>query len=159
MTDDTETELFDDAIGLALAYSTLSDGSDVRPDVRRELLARCVAPPLPDGFHIRSASGNTWMPHPVPGILMKILSINHDRDYATLLLDVSPGTRFPPHHHSGPEECYVISGSLETCGRRLAAGDFVHADAGTDHAELRSDEGCQVLLVVPIEELLGHRAP
>jgi anti-sigma factor ChrR (cupin superfamily) len=159
MSDDIETELFDDAIGLALAYSTLSDRTEVRAGLRRELLARCAPPPLPNGFHIRSASENTWMPHPVPGILMKILSVNHDRDYATLLLDVSPGTHFPAHHHSGPEECYVISGSLETCGRRLVAGDFIHADAETDHAELSSAEGCRVLLVVPLDELGDHAHP
>jgi quercetin dioxygenase-like cupin family protein len=157
MTDDLENELFDDAIGLALAYSTLADGIEVRDEVRRDLLARCVPPPLPEGFHVRSASDDNWMPHPVSGILMKILSVNPDHDYATLLLDVSPGTRFPAHHHSGPEECYVISGSLETCGRRLVAGDFIHADADTDHSELVSEQGCRVLLVVPLDEL-GDRA-
>ena len=35
-----------------------------------------------------------------------------------------PGTRFPANHRAA-EECYVLSGSLYTCNRRLAAGDFV----------------------------------
>ena len=90
---------------------------------------------------------------------MKVLSVNRDSDYATILLDVSPGTRFPAHHHDGAEECYVLSGSLYTCGRHLVAGDFVHADAGTDHGELWTEEGCQVLLVVPVDEHLDHLAP
>jgi quercetin dioxygenase-like cupin family protein len=156
MEDDNETELFEDAIGLALAYSTLPDGIEVRDRVRRDLLARCVPPPLPAGFRISSAVDNGWMPHPVPGILMKILSVNQHCDYATLLLDVSPGTHFPAHHHSGPEECYVISGSVETCGRRLGGGDFIHADADTEHAGLFSEEGCRVLLVVPLAEIGDH---
>ena len=36
----------------------------------------------------------------------------------------------------------------------LGPGDFVHADAGTDHGELWTDEGAQVILVVPPEEHL-----
>jgi len=85
---------------------------------------------------------------------MKILAVNTRRGYATLLLDVAPGTRFPAHHHGGAEECYVVSGSLFTCGRRLGAGDFVHADGETDHGELWTEEGCRVILVVPPEEHL-----
>ena len=81
------------------------------------------------------------MPHPVPGIRMKVLALNKQRGYATLLLDVEPGTRFPAHHHGGAEECYVVSGSLFTCGRRLGPGDFVHADADTDHGELWTRRG------------------
>jgi anti-sigma factor ChrR (cupin superfamily) len=73
--------------------------------------------------------------------------------YATLLLDVDAGTRFPPHFHEGAEECFVLSGSLHTCGRHLKAGDFVHADADTHHGELYTEEGAQVLLVVPPNEL------
>ena len=87
------------------------------------------------------ASDDRWMPHPVPGIRMKVLALNKARGYATLLLDVAPGTRFPAHHHGGAEECFVVSGSIYTCGRRLGPGDFVHADADTDHGELWTDEG------------------
>ena len=79
---------------------------------------------------------------------------NKARGYATLLLDVAPGTRFPSHHHGGAEECYVVAGSLFTCDRRLGPGDFVHADAGSEHGELWTDEGCRVILVVPPEEHL-----
>ena len=85
---------------------------------------------------------------------MKVLALNRAAGYAALLLDVAPGTRFPSHHHSGAEECYVLSGSLYTCDRRMSAGDFLHADAGTDHGELRTEEGCRVLLVVPPEDEL-----
>ena len=54
----------------------------------------------------------------------------------------------------GAEECYVLSGTLFTCGRQLGPGDFVHADAHTDHGELFTEEGCQVLLVVPPEDYM-----
>ena len=153
MNDDSERETFDDAIAVALAFSTVRESPEPPADLRARILAGCVAAPLPAGFRIERAAADTWRRHPVPGIRMKVLAVNEARNYATLLLDVSPGARFPAHRHAGAEECYVVSGSLHTCGRLLRAGDFVHADPETEHGELRSDEGCQVILIVPVDEL------
>jgi anti-sigma factor ChrR (cupin superfamily) len=144
---------FDEIVELSLAQ--FAAGAETPgPGVKARLLAAIAEPPVPPGFSIRRAAEEDWMPHPVPGIRMKILALNRARGYATLLLDVQPGTRFPAHHHGGAEECYVVSGSLVTCGRRLVPGDFVHADGATEHGELWTDEGCQVILVVPPEEHL-----
>jgi anti-sigma factor ChrR (cupin superfamily) len=148
--DDVE---FDDLVIVALAHAAA--GPSPRAEVRQQLMDRLAAvePPIPTGFAVHFSGEDRWLPHPVPGIRMKVLALNRAAGYATLLLDVAPGTHFPAHHHKGAEECYVISGSVHTCGRRLGPGDFVHADAGTDHGELWTKEGCQVLLVVPPEEL------
>ncbi|MEO8075548.1 MAG: cupin domain-containing protein [Acidobacteriota bacterium] len=143
---------FDEEITLALAWATVDSRVGPRPQVREQLLARLGAPAVPTGFSFHLASDPGWLPHPVPGIRMKVLAKNRRSGYATLLLDVSPGVRFPPHHHGGAEECYVISGSLYTCGRRMDAGDFLHAEADTDHGELWTEHGCRVLLVVPDED-------
>ena len=153
MTDDLQGDVieFDEALMLALA--SLSAGAVPRPEVRQRLLASLSEPqPVPAGFSFRFASDDAWVPHPVPGIRMKVLAMNHAAGYATLLLDVAPGTRFPAHHHAGAEECYVLSGSLYTWDRRMTAGDFLHADPDTDHGELWTEEGCRVLLVVPPED-------
>ena len=143
---------FDD-LELALAELVSAGASHPRPEVKARLMARLRAdePELPVGFAVTRAAEQEWRPHPVPGIRMKVLSLNQERGYATLLLDVAPGARFPPHHHEGAEECYVVSGTVLTCGRRLGPGDFIHADAHTDHGELWTDVGCQVLLIVPPE--------
>lgn len=152
MTEDADIVEFDAIVALALASTT--SGAVPRPDVRQHLMRRVAASPEPDGFAFHQASDDRWLPYPVPGIRMKVLALNKARGYVTLLLDVPPGTRFPSHHHGGAEECYVVSGSIVTCGRRLGPGDFVHADAGTDHGELWTDEGARVILVVPPEEHL-----
>jgi anti-sigma factor ChrR (cupin superfamily) len=152
---DDQFEPFDDVIVLALAQSIVRPGVFPRPGLKAELMARLKGSALPAGFTVSMASDNDWRSHPVPGIRMRVLSVNADNGFATLLLDVAPGTRFPPHHHSAAEECYVLSGSLYTCDRRFGPGDFVHADAGTEHAELWTEEGCQVLLVGAAEEHLG----
>jgi len=157
MKDDVETAdgvEFDELLQLALAQSAAAATGSVSPDVKQRLIARVRQAAEPAGFAFSWRADDVWMPHAVPGIKMKVLALNKQRGYATLLLDVEPGTRFPSHHHGGAEECYVVSGSLFTCGRRLGPGDFVHADADTDHGELWTEEGCQVILVVPPEEHL-----
>jgi anti-sigma factor ChrR (cupin superfamily) len=132
------------------------------PAVKDRLMAQLglggEAPPLPAGFSFSFAQDDDWVPYAVPGIRLKMLSINRERGYATLLMDVAPGARFPPHHHGGAEECYVISGTVYACGRRLGPGDFHHADAGSDHDELWTDVGCRVLLVVDPRDYLPGSA-
>ena len=155
MIDNRDEVEFDEAVTIALAWS--AGPATPSPDAKTRLMEKVHAARAPSGFNFAWNDDDRWMPHPVPGIRMKILALNKQRGYATLLLDVAPGTRFPAHHHGSAEECYVISGSLFTCGRRLAAGDFVHADAGTDHGELWTEEGCRVILIVPPEEHLPEQ--
>lgn len=153
MNDDEIVE-FDEEVALALARSAAATAPVPPPDLKQRLMERVRSATEPAGFMFHWSADDRWLPHPVPGIKMRVLALNMKRGYTTLLLDVAPGTRFPSHHHGGAEECYVVSGSLFTCGRRLVAGDFVHADENTDHEELWTEEGCQVILVVPPEEHL-----
>ena len=152
MIDDLDVLDFDDLLLLALADAV--SGPVPSAGVKGRLMQRVQEATEPAGFAFHWAADDVWLSHPVPGIKMKVLALNKQRGYATLLLDVAPGTRFPSHHHGGAEECYVVAGSLFTCGRRLGPGDFVHADADTDHGVLWTEEGCQVILVVPPEEHL-----
>ena len=154
MTDNVDAVEFDDLMTLALAEGAAAGSDAPRPDVKQLLMQRVRQATEPAGFAFTWSADDRWMPHPVPGIRMRVLALNKERGYATLLLDVAPGTRFPTHHHGGAEECYVVSGSLFTCDRKLGPGDFVHADANTDHGELWTEEGVQVILVVPPEEHL-----
>ena len=154
MTDDSAQDTVDFDPELTLALAMAADRRVPPAHVKERLMARLAEPPLPAGFSVHRGHEGGWLPHPVRGIRMKLLASNRAAGYVALLLDVAPGTRFPAHYHSGAEECLVLAGSLFTCGRRLAAGDFVHADAETDHDELWSEEGCRVLLVVPPEDYM-----
>jgi anti-sigma factor ChrR (cupin superfamily) len=71
-----------------------------------------------------------------------------------MLLRGDPGARYPAHHHSAPEECFVIRGSVTIGGRLLRAGDFHHADGGSDHGDITTTEGAEVLLVGAIDDYL-----
>jgi anti-sigma factor ChrR (cupin superfamily) len=156
MVDDShEVTEFDDLLAVALAEAAGTGEAPGRA-VRDALFARLAQnpAPVPRGFAFRSASDGDWLPHPVPGIRMKVLALNRKTGYAMLLLDAAPGTRFPPHHHGGAEECYVVSGTVYTCNRRMTAGDFLHADGDTDHGDLWTDEGARVILVIPPDDEL-----
>ena len=104
-------------------------------------------------FNVFTQEGE-WLKHPVPGVEVKQLSLNQQRGYATLLMRVAAGTHYPPHHHSGPEECYVLQGDVHVGGQVLRAGDFHHAEAGSDHGELFTEGGCTFLLVVAASDYL-----
>jgi quercetin dioxygenase-like cupin family protein len=100
------------------------------------------------------ANEGEWLKHPVAGVEVKQLSLNQERGYATLLMRVAAGTRYPQHHHSGPEECYVLQGDVHVGGHVFGQGDFHHADAGSDHGELFTESGCTLLLVVAASDYL-----
>ncbi len=121
------------------------------PSVRDALLARVGAP----SNHTITARDGEWLETPVAGVRMKMLAIDRVRDRVTMLVRAEPGARYPAHHHSGPEECYVIHGSLHVEGKLLRAGDFHHAEEESDHAEHWTEEGVEVLLVAAASDYLA----
>jgi len=88
-------------------------------------------------------------------VTVKPLSVDIERDTATILMMFEPGARVPAHDHAGAEDSFVVSGSCRIGESFLLKGDFHHADAGTSHAEIVSDEGCVLLLVVDREDYLA----
>jgi len=95
-----------------------------------------------------------WMATPLPGITAKVLAVDARRSVATLLIRAVPGAVYPSHRHHGPEECLVLRGSIVIDGRVLRAGDFHHADADSDHGEITTTEGAEVLIVGAMEDYL-----
>ena len=49
----------------------------------------------------------------------------------------------------------MLSGSVNVEGRLLRAGDFHHAEGDSDHAELWTEEGVEVLLVASASDYAG----
>src|SRR5579863_9553119 len=91
-----------------------------------------LAPGPRPGLRFAFAAGASgWKPLPIPGASIKLLSLEPERGYAVLLGKLEPGTRYPAHVNAGPEDFYVLTGDLVIGDRKLAAGDFHHADAGS----------------------------
>ena len=76
------------------------------------------------------------------------------RSLVTLMIRAEPGAVYPSHKHHGPEECFVISGSVVIDGRVLRPGDFHHADEDSDHGEVTTTEGAEVLIVGALDDYL-----
>lgn len=121
-----------------------------------ELRARVLGAATATSQNTRTVRANEgrWFNH-VPGVTVKPLSIDVERDTATILMMFEPGARVPAHDHAGAEDSFVISGSCRIGESYLLKGDFHHADAGTRHDEIISDEGCVLLLVVDREDYLA----
>ena len=95
-----------------------------------------------------------WINTGLPGIHARILAVDKARSLVTLVIRAAPGAVYPSHKHHGPEECFVISGSVVIGGRVLRAGDFHHADEDSEHGEITTVDGAEVLLVGAIADYL-----
>jgi quercetin dioxygenase-like cupin family protein len=134
--------------GMAVALSVPS----VEPpaSARERLLAELRKP----ARYTDWASHAAWFETGVPGIRGRVLSVDRARSIVTMLFRAEPGSTSPAHTHHGPEDCYVISGSVMFEGLVLRAGDFTHADKDSEHGEMTTTEGAEVLVIGAIEDYL-----
>jgi len=139
---------------VALALGSTVEPAEPSPRVREAVLAATRAP----GRYTVYGGDQAWADTPLPGIQTKVLSVDQARGVVTMLIRASAGAVYPSHRHSGPEECYVIRGSVVIDGRVLHAGDFHHADADSDHGEITTTEGAEVLIVGAIDDYLPNHA-
>jgi quercetin dioxygenase-like cupin family protein len=97
-------------------------------------------------FYSILQSEGEWKTLLIPGVRVKDLAADARRGMSLKLYELAPGTRFPTHHHSGPEECFVVSGDFHVEGRVLHGGDFHHAEGDSDHGESFTENGCTLLV-------------
>jgi anti-sigma factor ChrR (cupin superfamily) len=127
----------------------IESSSDENPAAKKSL------PPLNPGLSFIDAPGaRDWKPLPIPGTYIKLLSLEKERGYAVLMGKLDPGARYPAHINAGPEDFYILTGDLHIGNRRLAAGDFHHADGGSQHEENYSVEGCTLIAVLTTDDPL-----
>jgi anti-sigma factor ChrR (cupin superfamily) len=141
--------LYDAATAVADSVELVVPAAHVR--------ARVLAAARTPSRYTVHAGDADWFETGLLGIQAKVLAVDHVRALATLLIRAEAGAVYPSHRHHGPEECYVIRGSIVIDGRVLRAGDFHHADADSDHGEITTVDGAEVLIVGAIEDYLpGH---
>ena len=146
-------------IDTAAAFAAASSPS-VEPSLsqRARILAAVAATPqlprepaeisVPDGYSFLPHSAEGWVNTDVPGFRTKLLSRGPHPGYKVMLIALVPGGKVPDHHHVGTEEIYMLSGHLHTEGQVMGPGDFLRAEAGTDHHEVVSPDGCLALLIL-----------
>ena len=132
-----------------------------------------IAPPLEPPAHVRErvlaaartpvrytvwAADATWLDTGLPGVRSRVLAVDTARALVTLVIRAEPGAVYPSHKHHGPEECFIISGSVVIDGRVLRAGDFHHADEDSEHGEITTTEGAEVLIIGAVDDYLPKAA-
>lgn len=117
--------------------------------------ARVPVPDLRAGLSFLKAAETTgWKQLPIPGAWIKLLSFERERGYAVLLGKLDPGTRYPAHVNAGAEDFYILTGDLHVGETVLQGGDFHHAEAGSQHEENFSENGCTLLAVLTVDDPL-----
>ena len=138
--------LYDAGIAVALNMPPLAPP----PHMRERVLAEARKPLR----YTVSAANAAWFETGLPGIRGRVLAVDRQRSVVTMVFRVEPGAVSPAHRHHGPEECFVLSGSVRFEGRILRAGDFSHADKDSEHGEMTTTEGAEVLVIGAIEDYL-----
>ena len=142
--------LYDIASTVALTAPALEPPAHVRERV-------LAATREPVRYTVWAADAE-WVDTGMPGIRSRILTVDKARSLVTLLIRAERGAVYPSHKHHGPEDCFIIKGSVVMDGRVLRAGDFHHADAESEHGEITTTEGAEVLIVGSVEDYLPAHA-
>ena len=165
----------DERVGLRARLDALTSQqrSEVASQYDAAMAVALTVPPLEPPAHVRErvlaaartparytawAADAAWIATGLPGIRARILAVDKARSLVTLVIRAEPGAVYPPHKHHGPEECFVISGTVVIDGRVLRPGDFHHADEGSDHGEITTTEGAEVLIIGAVDDYLPAEA-
>lgn len=90
-----------------------------------------------------------------PGISVKLLATDKERNRVSMLVRLKPGTDYPPHTHAGLEELHLLQGELWIDDRKLYPGDYNRAEAGTADKRVWSETGCTCVLVTSTQDALS----
>ena len=139
--------------GLSALYSDLSRNSPApRNNLKGKILAKISENPdadIDNLHYILTKEQSHWSETIVDGISYKML-YGDEEGRVMVLVRLTAGTSYPDHPHRGTEECYVISGDLQINGHSLTGGDFIAAREGAEHHEVFSNDGCELLLKLPV---------
>jgi quercetin dioxygenase-like cupin family protein len=90
-----------------------------------------------------------------PGIHVKILARDVEKDSVSMLVRLDPGVDYPGHTHKGIEELHLLHGVLKVDDRTLYPGDFIHAEAGSVDHRVWSETGCTCFLTTSTKDVLS----
>jgi hypothetical protein len=90
-----------------------------------------------------------------PGISVKLLATDPDRNEVSMLVRLAPDTHYPPHAHAGVEELHLLDGELWIEDRLLFPGDYNRAEPGTADKRVYSETGCTCVLITSTRDRIG----
>ncbi|MEZ5977412.1 MAG: cupin domain-containing protein [Planctomycetota bacterium] len=108
-----------------------------------------------DGFSVSFERDAEFEPTSHPGVRTRRLAVDPSARQVTMLVEMQPGSSYPPHRHGGPEECFVLSGDLQVGDDlEMRTGDFQRAEKGSIHPVQSTRGGCLLLIVSSVDDEL-----
>ena len=141
----------DPALRDALLQRITPPSGDQATPLRRQLLGREADPA---GCVLRRAGDGGWEDTAVPGVRLRVLTIDAAADRFTALVRMDPGASYAAHRHVGPEECFVLEGDLRHGTQVMRAGDYEWLPAGSEHGPQTTAEGCLLLIHSSLSDVL-----
>jgi anti-sigma factor ChrR (cupin superfamily) len=89
-----------------------------------------------------------------PGLSVKLLATDTERDRVTMLVRLGPGVDYPAHRHAGVEELHLLDGELMIDDETLHAGDYRRTGAGSADDRVWSETGCTCVLITSPRDVL-----
>jgi ChrR Cupin-like domain len=93
-------------------------------------------------FFAQRSDALQWRKTGIPKVEIATLYRDRAKRAQTGLLRAEPDMHYPPHHHGGVEEIYMLSGDLTLEGVTYYTGDYIRSAAESDHAAAYSAGGC-----------------
>jgi anti-sigma factor ChrR (cupin superfamily) len=125
-----------------------------RTDAADQVWKRWQSTAQRDVVCVRAVEG-PWQPV-APGVAARALYVDPDRNSATMLVRMEPGSAYSAHRHAGAEQCFVLEGDINDGERTYHAGDFQCKAPGSVHGIQSSQNGCLLLIVSSLnDELLA----
>jgi anti-sigma factor ChrR (cupin superfamily) len=81
-----------------------------------------------------------------PGVEVKVLRTNAERNDQTVLIRMQPGSEVVGHRHTQEEECLVLEGEVFIGEHRLGQGDMHVARPGVVHAPIHAPHGALLMI-------------
>lgn len=132
--------------------ASLTPAPSPNPQVWKEWSGDDRAP----GWFIKRHSEEDWQPIGIPGIHVRRLFLDPERNQITMLVRMAPGAEYPRHIHDGPEECLVLEGDLYAGDTVFRKGDYQRMSPGSRHAVQGTRHGCLLLIVSSLSDELEH---
>ena len=88
------------------------------------------------------------------GISCQLLATDEEKERVSMLVRLAPGAAYPPHHHAGVEELYLLDGELMIDDKTLYAGDYNRAEPDTGDQRVWSETGCTCVLLTSTRDIL-----
>ena len=129
-------------LALSMAPAELPQAD--RDSMHRRILQR-IGDGAPAGTRTIRAADMRWAAAG-PGVEVKVLRMDAERDDQTVLIRMQPGAVVVGHRHSQEEECLVLEGEIFIGNHRLGQGDMHVARPGAVHAPILAPGGALLLI-------------